>query len=306
MKNKFTLVINSGRSGSTYLYGILKKNFSPEAYIAHEDIPASISLPRKYNRAYDLNSIHEVLKDRELKQYIDRWQEKLSLHPVIETGWTAYHMAPILHHVFQERFQYIILHRHPVEFAASRAAMGNYQAFYNTTSHEVSPFDPHNIYPKKQEQWNRMNHFEKCLFWWYVVYLEAFEFRSKYPQVPHLEISSKSLFNQQKLDSLISFLGFNISPEFSTEVRRNPLPRFLHETFPLKDEWRDYKKHPDIIAFAENLGYSFKEEELKNKTSKYKLPQGFLALIRNKTRYWLIKRHIGEAYRKILSHSKCL
>ncbi|NJR45508.1 MAG: hypothetical protein HC775_06750 [Hyellaceae cyanobacterium CSU_1_1] len=294
MKHKFTLVINSGRSGSTYLFNILRKNFATQAYIAHEDIPPRVSLPQKYNRAYDNRLIIEILKDRNLMQYFERWQKQIESTPVIETGWTSCHLAPVLQYLFKDKFQYIILHRHPIEFAASRSVMGNYhkETFYRKF-HEISPFDQRSIYPQKQAEWNTMNHFEKCLFWWYVTYSEAFEFRNKYSEISNLEFSSKSLFDLKQTKVLIDFLGLDITGDLDTNVSRNSLPVRQLETFPILDEWRDYHKHNDIIEFAESLGYTFDDFYLEKKMSKYKLKKAF-SLFRYKTKYWKVKAMLKQ------------
>lgn len=290
MENKFTLVINSGRSGSTYLYKILEQNFSHLAYIAHEDMPAKISLPRKYNRAYDESAIAEILQDPQISDYIYKWKNELDSRSVIETGWTARHLAPVLLHVFKERFQYIILHRHPMEVAASRATMGAYheQSFFRGFN-ELSPFDRKSIYPQKKAEWNEMNRFEKSLYNWYVAYSEAFEFQNKYPDVPCLEITSKSLFNRESIAPIIDFLGFNSSQNIRTDVDKNPATKRLQESFPLEEEWRNYKKHQELIDFAQNLGYEFHEDKLEKKMSKYKLPKGILPWLRHHTKFWFLR-----------------
>lgn len=290
---KFTLVINSGRSGSTYLYKILEKNFSHLAYIAHEDMPARISLPRKYNRAYDETSIKEILKDPQIADYLHKWQDELKSKSVIETGWTARHLAPVLLYVFKEKFQYIILHRHPMEVAASRATMGAYheRSFFKGFN-ELSPLDPKSIYPQKKAAWNKMNRFEKSLYNWYAAYSEAFEFQEKYPDVPCLEITSKSLFERESISSIIDFLGFNSSTDIQTDVDKNPATKRLQESFPLEEEWRDYKKHQDIIDFAGNLGYEFHDNKLEKKMSKYKLPKGVLPWFRYHTKFWFYRTAI--------------
>jgi hypothetical protein len=294
----FTLVINAGRSGSTYLYSILSKNFADELYVAHEDIPVQVSKPRQYNRAYDDESFGRVVQDRQLMRYIERWQNILKERSVIETGWTSYHLAPILHRVFGDRFQYAILHRHPVEVAASRAVMGNYhvKTFYDD-AHEVNPFDPKSICPQKQSQWESMNHFEKCLYWWYVVYLEGFEFQQRYPTVPCRIVKSNSLFSQERQSTvrdLLEFLELDGSRNICTDVTKNPLPQYLNETFPLGNEWLSYTNHEDILTFARDLGYRFDRPELANKMAKYRLPAGMLSRLRHETRYWQTKHKVRQ------------
>lgn len=111
-----------------------------------EDIPVQVSKPREYNRAYAVERVESVLADCELVKYVDRWERELENRSVIETGWTAYHLCPVLHHRFGDRFRCIVMHRDPVSFAFSRANMGNYHphTFYDD-SHEVSPYDAHSI-----------------------------------------------------------------------------------------------------------------------------------------------------------------
>ena len=69
---------------------------------------------------------------------------------------------------------------------------------------------------------------------------------------------------------------------------------FVKETFPITDEWQAYENHPDILEFAEGLGYSFEHERIKTLSGKYKLPKGFLPLFRNKIRFWKINAKIKK------------
>lgn len=290
MNFKFTLVINAGRSGSTFLYALLKQNVGSEVYIGHEDIPVQVSKPKVYNRKYKSEDLDMLKKDPILMEYVYKWQTELKNRHVIETGWTAYHLAPLLKDVFKDKFQIIILHRDPISFAFSRANMGNYHknTFY-TNHHEVSPFDQDSIAPFYKNQWSSMNHFEKCMFWWYTVYKEAFEFKSKFSEVPSLVITSKNLFNVSKFGEVLEFLQLVQSKPLIKDVPRNELAQFMRETFPVHKEWENYKKHEDILNFAKDLGYTFNHAQIADLSKKYVLPNGVLPLIRNKTQYWKMK-----------------
>jgi len=292
--NTLTLVINAGRSGSTFLAHFLKKHYTQERYIAHEDIPVQISKPRLYNRAYTPARCEEVLAGKALAHFFDKWKYELKSRSVIETGWTAYHLCPILFHIFKERFRYVILHRDPVSFAYSRASMGNYHdnTFYDD-AHEVSPFDRHSIAPQYKGLWASMNHFEKCMFWWYVVYLEAYEFRTIYPEVPSLEIKAGSLFSFECLPELLKFLGLSEAGCPSYDVPRNELAKFMRESFPIQDEWKAFERHDEILAFANSMGYSLTYEQIQKQSKKYALPNGLGAKVRYSLNYWKLKSQVA-------------
>lgn len=300
-----SLVVNSGRSGSTYLEHLLRANYADVAYIAHEDIPAQVSKPRRHNRAYTPEQRLAVDRDLELAEQLDRWEAILQERPIIETGWTASHLCPVLAERFGERFRIALLHRNPIDFAFSRASMGNYhsQTFYDD-SHEVSPTDERSIAPDYAEQWGGMNHFEKCLYWWYVVYLEAAEFREKYPSTPSYEITSGDLFKQQGLPELLEFLGLDASCCVKRDVPRNELPRFAKETFPVRDEWRAYVNHPKILAFAESMGHKFDPDKIAARAPKYALPSGVGPRVRHTLGYWRIKSQVVRPIKKLFGRSE--
>ena len=293
--NTFTLVINAGRSGSTFLEHLLRENYSDECYIAHEDIPVHVSKPRYYNRAYSDGDRKQVLSDKNILQYLNRWKTILKSKPIIETGWTAYHLSPILIDFFGSLFRYAIIHRDPVKFAFSRANMGNYhpKTFYNS-AHELSPYDNRSIAPEYTDKWSRMNHYEKCMFWWFIVYREAFEFRETFTDVPNLEMKSKELFSFEGVDDLLRFLELDPDKLKKRDVPKNELPKFARESFPLMNEWRSYNKHPHILGFAEKLGYSFDNAEIEVLASKYKLPRGIDSKIRNLINYWHLKTVVAK------------
>jgi hypothetical protein len=299
-KNTFTLVLNAGRSGSTYLAHLLKSNYSESCLVLHEDIPPQITKPRVHNRAYRDDQFNAVMEDSSLSARLATWKKELSETSIIETGWTAYHLCPVLNRLFGDQFRMVVLHRDPVSFAFSRASMGNYhpKTFYDS-AHEVSPFDSNSINPQYKSLWSSMNHFEKCMFWWFTVYKEAEEFRYKYPQVPYLEIRADDLFSGSRLNELLSFFGLKPSGLNVRDAPRNELPLFMRETFPIHDEWRQYLRHTTIIEFAERLGYRFEDCEIQRLAAKYKLPETWPAKLRHYTGFWRIRTTIAKPIKSI-------
>ncbi len=298
MKNTFTLVLNAGRSGSSFLAWLLEANFPGERIVLHEGIPAQVSKPRVHNRAYDPEALRSVLDDTSLATFLAEWEKQLAATSIIETGWTAYHLAPVLHSLFGDRLRLVILHRDPISFAFSRANMGNYHphTFYDD-AHEVSPFDPRSIAPEFRERWPAMNHFEKCLFWWLVVYREAFEFREKFSSIPCLILDSVDLFSFRRTGELLRFLGLNETHDLRRDIPKNELPRFCKETFPVCDEWRAWNRHPEVLTFAESLGYRFDMSDIEKQAAKYRLPPGLGPSLRNATGYWRWKSRVRALLR---------
>lgn len=296
--NKLTLIANAGRSGSTFIEHLLRANYSNECYIAHEDIPVQVSKPRLYNRAYESSRVQEILSDKILLNYLDVWKNTLEDRPIVESGWTAYHLLPVLKEVFGDQFQYVIMHRDPVSVSFSRANMGNYHrcTFYDD-AHEVSPFDPYSIAPQKRELWPSMNHFEKCMYWWWVVYLEAYEFKEKNPEIPCMEIASKDVFSFKRTDELLVHIGLDPQKLKVRDVPKNELAKFMRESFPVREEWKSWKCHEDIIKFAETLGYEFDEEAIRVQADKYTLPRGIGPKLRNSLNYWRLKSRLAGKVR---------
>ena len=294
MGNKITFIVNAGRSGSSFLSYLLEANYSEQCYIAHEDIPVQVSKPRLYNRAYSSEQLNAIYDDAELVAYIKKWKQELKFRPVIETGWTSYHLLPFMHDYFKDDMQIVIMHRDPISFAFSRANMGNYHknTFYDE-AHEVSPFDPRSIHSSKKAEWGGMNHFEKCMFWWWTVYAEAEEFLGVFPQVPHMHLKSKDLFSFDKGPEIFQFLNLDYSKLNKKKVDKNPLAQFMRESFPVNEEWRAYKKQKDILDFAEKqYGYQFDQNKIEELSKKYKLPKGLLSKLRNNLRYWYWKSRL--------------
>jgi hypothetical protein len=298
-KHSLVIVANAGRSGSTYLWNLLKAN-SAAPTILHEDIPVQISRPREFNRAYDASFISRILSDEKLSIYIRRWERLLDTGDVIETGWTCYHLLPVFYHVFGDRLKLVILHRDPWSVALSRANMGNYHVYtWYDDRHEVSPHDRGNIATEYRNLWHKMNHAEKCLFWWYVVYKEIDEFLERNRSVTQLTISACALFRGEVMPALSDFLStpLIVTPTIET----NFVSKFMLETFPIVDEYTKFSRHEQINSYASmRFEYSFDPAAIETNAKKYALPPGLMPHLRNSTNYWSHKRRAGILLRSLI------
>jgi len=296
---RLTIVANAGRSGSTYLWQLLQANQAAKT-VFHEDIPVQVSLPRQFNRAYSQERRTRVLASSEINGYLSRWRDLLAQGDVIETGWTAYHLLPLLDYIFPGQLQVVVLHREPWSVALSRANMGNYhpRTWYDDC-HEVSPHDPYSIAPDYATLWPSMNHAEKCLFWWFVVYKEIDEFLHTASYVPRIEISADALFKGDGARQLSDFLQRPL--EKQPDVGKNPVSKFMLETFPVSNEHLAFTRHEKINAFAkERFGYELDMNRIERQAQKYRLPKSTMPRIRHALDYWSRRRRMGQRARALL------
>jgi hypothetical protein len=293
--NKFTLIVNAGRSGSSYVYNILKKNYGDSCFVFHESLLTCVTKPKEFNRAYTPAQIEKALLEPELKARLEYFSNLLKERPVIECGWTFSHLCPVLLHYFKDQFQVVVMYRNPIHFAASRATMGNYHSdsFYKDKSHEIAPSDAYTLYPNYTPAWAGMNPFEKSLFWWLESVSESIEFAQKHPEVPKMITTSETMFNNTTLiKQLIAFIGLPIIETLNIDQNKNPLHPWTYESFPLKQDWEKWDKHTQVIAFAKSIGYTFDKDEIARQMIKYQVPNQFLPKVRSFCNYWKVKNKI--------------
>ena len=176
----------------------------------------------------------------------------------------------------------------------SRASMGNYhpRTWYDNV-HEVAPDDPRSIAPHYLSVWAGMNHVEKCLYWWYVVYREIFEFLQRYPDTPHSIIASEDIFSGHGADVVAEFIGLPYRPGSAIDdnTNQNRVAQFLAETFPIVDEFERFERHQEINEFAKRkFGYLFSSTEIASMAEKYRLRPGIMPQIRHSIDFWTWRR----------------
>lgn len=296
MKNKIYIVANAGRSGSTYLYHLLRQQHDDWA-VFHEHIPVQISRPRKYNRAFSVEAQEAVLSDAELCRYLDEWANLLERRSVVDTGWTVYHLLPVLQARFADQLKIIVLHRAPWDVAMSRANMGNYhQKTGYDEAHEVSPSDPRSIAPEYAHRWPDMNNVERCLYWWFVIYREIEEFLENTPNANVDFLSSAELFGDSAFERLTHIFDRTIEHRIAN---KNPVLKSSAEMYPLGEAYRNLVNHEMILNFArDRYGYDIDSVRLDDRAMKYQLPNSFLSKLRHHSGYWPLRRLLVSRIKK--------
>jgi hypothetical protein len=221
---------------------------------------------------------------------------------VVEFGWTMRSLIPYFHRVLGNQFKVLFVHRHPVSFAASFKVLGAYTTYneHNSPLWATTPFHPRSLFPEFQPRWKSMTAFEKSLHYWLEINAFGVEIRERFPDLEFMEIRSEEMFKSQEIiDSVARFTGFaKNDASVRTSVERNPTPRFSLERRPIKSEWRNYQKHPELIEFAERLGYTMDEDHVAKMIGKHQLPNGLGPLIRHSTGFWTLKANLGSLLRR--------
>ena len=104
------------------------------------------------------------------------------------------------------------------------------------------------------DRWDRLSPFEKSLFYWYEVHRFGLEQQDLSPPGGYHRARFEDLLKQREaLTGLLDFLGLPPRPEIETAPQRK-IDRFHHKTAQAID-FRTIRRHPEIIALSEELGY---------------------------------------------------
>lgn len=236
--------------------------------------------------------------NEEISELLNHWRAVSEGGPVVDFGWTMRSLVPYFYDQLGNQLRVLFIHRHPVEVAASFKLIGSY-SIYNSSTWAITPNHPQAMFPQFSDRWTLMSAFERCLYYWLEVNASAIELSEKLPGLDIMTLSSTDLFQSDEvLDDVVRFTGFDCYRRpLEKSLDRNRREVFLLERRPIKEEWREYLRHPEIVEFAEGLGYDMSIENVEFLISKYQLPCGVVPWLRNRTGYWAFKERFGKALR---------
>jgi len=296
MSARFTLVVNPGRSGSTQLAALLRQG-APGVHVNHEALDKYAAQPNLYQRAWTPRAADAILEQPAVAQQIAHWRAALASGPVVETGWTAAHLGPVLYRVFGDAFAIVLLHRHPIIQAASRTIQGMYADAWRDRDHELDPFHKRALYPNFRERWRRMHAFERCLYAWLEITTQGLELHERLPHVPYVELPAADLFARNgAFNEAVQLIGANPEALRSLRATRNPATQTGREAWPLGTAWQRYRRHPEVITLGEALGYRFDESVLATQLQRYQRPPGLGPQLRSRLRYHQLKRALSRRF----------
>jgi len=306
----YPVVINLGvgRSGTTFIYNVLRRRYADEAFILHEDLSARRARMRRFFRCFEQERIALALAEPSVAAWVERVEKMAQSRPVVVTGCTTAHLAPVLLRVFGDRLRTVHVHRHPLSVCAA-VFVGPWGVEWDRASDWkedpnipiLTPFDPSTRYRALQSRWNELGPFARIAYSWLERTSAGLEFSQRNPHVPTRVLSAESeVFGSEAyLEAIAGFAG--LTPRDGREEAqpaRNASWRRSLEERPLGTAWHDLQQIPEVTEFARSLGYGFDDAELESRAARYQLPAGLGSRLRHRTRFWQARRWLARWLRE--------
>lgn len=244
-----TFVLTPGRCGTQWLCRQLQPASGARARVCHEPLHWDYD-PLHNSPANPLNKNAAGLTD-----HLRQIRRQLRQGPYLECGFPCWRHLDWFRSALGE-VKVIHIHRDPVANASSLLKLnafvppllphlGEKQLFY--------PRAPGALLPEYADGWEYLSPFEKCLYYWAEVNLQAAVYRTTFPQHHWLTIPYSQLFDPMSLRRIADFAGleWNFHPamlarvdEFRGLPQSTPDPRLIH-------------RHTRIVRAAADLGYDY-------------------------------------------------
>ncbi|WDD98526.1 sulfotransferase domain-containing protein [Thalassomonas actiniarum] len=260
MKNYACFIVSTGRCGTQWLTRHLPRLLTAQQadnyQIKHEPlgyqyapIDNSPSLPLVNNKAL-------------LEQHLNEIRNTLSRGKnYIETGFPCWRHIAWFAQELEHPVKVIHLTRHPVFTAISWLKLNAFvpPALPHLPEKELfTPFAPGARLPEYQQNWQHLSPFEKCLYFWAEVQLQALAFEQDWQEKHWLHLSYESLFTGQSLNKLAAFLA-TAAPDgqltdidtSAIEEKTDSYGHMVQTDF----EPQEIFRHPEIVNLAKRLGY---------------------------------------------------
>jgi len=282
-----TFFITTARSGTQWVASTLEKAYPDKLVVAHEPIGYDYN-PRHSLRNPD--KLREIANKPSVRKHLDEIHRIIEDKSYVEVGFPAFAMAPILREEFGDRLRLVQMTRHPVKVAASVVThdwFGEDQRKDIAEKIIVKPTDPGAKLKRYASVWKKLSSFERGLYYWYQVHAYGAE----------LEATSRpGTFARFKFEKLISdeseqdrFFGFMGLPPRS-EWRESTGERVdkFRSTTAEEIDTTALEAHPEILSFAEELGYNPTRYNAKDLAKRYR---------RGRVRqlFWRVKNKLLQA-----------
>jgi len=260
--------LNTGRCGSQFFATQLAKHFDDIARVEHEPAQQAYE-PRRYFSM--IHSGDNIEISPQLKKHFDSIDETLQSKHYIETGWPAYGILPHLIERFEGRVKIVHLFRHPLRVAASLTTHSVYNRGEWSSRMSLTPEDC----GVRQaclagEQWNEMDEFCKCLFWWTEINRFALDLKKKTDRTPWLSIRFEDVFDSnddEPLRTLCEFLEF---PEREVFLKSKAEKVDMHQAVAKNSiDIELIEQYKETIQLMSELGYSLADVDRKEIRSRY-------------------------------------
>ncbi len=297
----FTLTLSTGRCGTTFLASTFLQCSPSTLRVYHEALHPSVARPAQHHFVSDRKQLTDMLAVPEVAAQLARWKEEAQGRPVVEFGWTAYALAPLLKDLFGESLRLLYIHRHPFSVAGSFCNLGHYRV-NSSPAWAITPSHPRVRHSLPQERWAAMSFFERGLYRWLEINCYAGELIASFPPERTMVLASQDLFRDPtaSITSIGAFMGLAQRDAPAPAAYRNAVgPQYI-ESFPITK--RDIDRglqFPELVQFAEELGYDMSRANCLREARKYMLPPSSLSYLRYFLRYWRIRFHLSGLAAKL-------
>lgn len=300
----YPIVMNLGvgRSGTTFVYNRLAAVLGDQAYVLHEDISARAAQRRRFFRCYEADRIGAALAEPAIRQWLDKIRTLAEARPVVITGSTTNHLAPVMHRVCGGQLRTIHIFRHPIRVSAASFVgawshhWGELPSFEaDPASPVLTPDDPHARFRMTTERWSSLGPFARIAYSWLERTAAGFEFTRLNPSIRHIDLKAEDAVFKSDiyLRKTVELLEMELPEDAMPAVanRNAGWERSLEER-PLGEAWRQIFDVPEVVELATRLGYGFEPADIEANTRKYQLPAGAGPWLRHHLRYWQARRRV--------------
>lgn len=243
-------VLSPGRCGTQWLAGTLS-NLPGDHRVKHEPLHLYYT-PLHNSPVSPLNHNQEILT-KHLTNISELLAEGITY---IETGFPCWRHLQWFKEQLSQPVKVIYIHRDPLQNAKSLLKLNAF----------VPPVLPH--IPEKtlflptapdaqlsdyQSRWNTLTPFEKNLYYWAEVQLQAQQYKNNWRPEDWLTLSFESVFTPASLNSIRQFCGIP-APQDESPLENVDNFRGVPQSIASDD---DLSNHPQIATIARELGYDY-------------------------------------------------
>ena len=270
MQHPVVLFLSPGRCGTQWFARYLGEVYGDIAHVEHEPLQAYY-YAKKFLRAHT-QDLSKVQTSQGVLNHLSVVRELSQTKMYIETGWPSFPAAPLFYGRFKENISFVRIIRHPVYHAFSNVSHGYYSGVINHPFIKYMQLDPLDAGIKQKEykeKWDRMDAFEKCLFFWMEINLYIDEILEKFDQAKSICVQYETVFSPDGNEILrvIEFLGLPIRREIISKLNvtvdefdfMSRVTQPIHAELSANYVMEQLVKHPNVSILAQRLGYDLSD-----------------------------------------------
>jgi aryl carrier-like protein len=244
-------ILSTGRCGTQWLYKTLSQSLSGNFQVTHEPLHFEYA-PISNSPANPLKKNSELLLKHldNIRQYINDDENYL------ECGFPSWRHLGWFYEQLPVDLKIIYLHRDPTDTAISWLKQNAFVPPILPHIAEKELFHPTSDGAKLPEYaslWPALTPFEKNLYYWAEVQLQAEEYKQQWSPENWMTIRFDTLFNHMTINNILKFMHSESKVESINTVAVDEFSGMPQTSYDRKL----ISRHPTILAIARNLSYAY-------------------------------------------------